>query len=254
MGPRSRWRIRMAQGASLAAVVAVWAAVVNARLFPGDIVPSPAAVAGRIVGLALSADFYGHLRVTAAEIAGGLALAAVAGILLGVAIGARPLLRRAYEPWLHYLAPTPKIVFFPVMLMLFGVGAASKVSLATLGAFFPIVLGTISGVREMDPVLVQVGRGFALSPYRMLTMVYVPAIRAALVNAVRLGFGVAVVVVLLAETKLSSAGIGYLIIDAYRHFDMPLLAALVLVLFGLAILANAGLARLARHGAPAVSR
>jgi NitT/TauT family transport system permease protein len=80
----------------------------------------------------------------------------------------------------------------------------------------------------------------------MITTVYLPAMRAAVVNGMRLGLGVAIIGTLLAETKLSNRGVGYLIIQAYSTFDMPRMYALLIVLFVLAIAANAAMGRFTR--------
>ena len=80
----------------------------------------------------------------------------------------------------------------------------------------------------------------------MATKIYLPAMRGPLVNGVRLGLGVAIIGTLLAQTKLSNRGLGYLIIQAYSTFDMPRMYALIIVLFMLAVAANALIGRLAR--------
>ncbi|MFZ1105006.1 MAG: ABC transporter permease [Hyphomicrobiaceae bacterium] len=228
-----------------ATVVALWEAASASGLFYRDVIPSLLAI-GRALGtLAVSADFYGHLAVSLMEIAQALAIGSGLGIAVGLALGGSRFLSRAFEPYLYYLGPTPKIVFFPVMIMWFGVGPASKVALGALSCFFPVVLMVAAGMRQIDPVLIRVGRSFHASPLQMALKVHLPAMRASILNGVRLGLGVAVVVTVLAETKLSSAGIGYLIMRAYAVFDMPRLYAMLIVLFALAIAANELLGRYA---------
>ncbi len=100
-------------------------------------------------------------------------------------------------------------------------------------------------MREIDKVLIRVGRSFRLTTWQMVTKIYLPAMRAPVVNGVRLGLGVAIIGTLLAETKLSNKGLGYLIIQAYAVFDMPRMYALLTVLFVLAIGVNALIGRLA---------
>ena len=153
-------------------------------------------------------------------------------------VGGSRFLAHAFEPYLYYLGPTPKIIFFPVMIMWFGVGPASKVALGALSCFFPIVLSVAAGMRQIDPVLIRVGRSFHASPLQMAFKIHLPALRAPILKGVRLGFGVAVIATLLAETKLSNAGIGHLIMQAYAVFDMPRMYAMLIVLFALAIAAN----------------
>jgi NitT/TauT family transport system permease protein len=191
-------------------------------------------------------QFYVHLWVTGKEIVVGLAIGGVCGLLAGLVLGANRLLGRAYEAYLYYLGPTPKIIFLPVMIMWFGVGPGSKIAMAALSCFFPIALSTASGMRQIDKVLIRVGKSFRLNAWQMSTKIYLPAMRAPLINGVRLGLGVALIGALLAETRLSSQGVGFLIINAYSVFDMPRMYAILIVLFIFAIGANALISKLGR--------
>jgi ABC-type nitrate/sulfonate/bicarbonate transport system permease component len=133
------------------------------------------------------------------------------------------------------------------MIMWFGVGPGSKIALGAISCFFPVALNVAGGMREIDKVLIRVGKSFRASALQMALKIYLPAIRAPVVTSVRLGLGVAVIGVLLAETKLSNRGLGFMVIDAYARFDMPAMYALVIVIFVLAVGLNAGLTRLARE-------
>src|SRR4029079_11588747 len=103
-----------------------------------------------------------------------------------------------------------------------------------------------AGVRLIDSVLIRVGRSFRLNAWQMVTKIYLPAIREPVVNGVRLGMGVPLIGTLLAETKLSNKGIGFMIIDAYNTFDMARMYSVLLVLFGIAIGANVLVGRASR--------
>jgi ABC-type nitrate/sulfonate/bicarbonate transport system permease component len=122
--------------------------------------------------------------------------------------------------------------------------------MGAVSCFFPIAINTASGMREIERVLIHVGRSFRASTWQMVTKIYVPAMREPIVNGVRLGLGVAVIGTLLAETKLSNRGVGYLIIQAYATFDMPRMYALLIVLFVLAIGANALIGRMSGTDTP----
>jgi ABC-type nitrate/sulfonate/bicarbonate transport system permease component len=190
--------------------------------------------------------FYWHVYVTVMEVATALVIGGLAGLAVGLALGANPFLSKAFERYLYYLGPTPKIVFFPVMIMWFGVGVESKIAMGTLSCFFPIVLSVASGMRQIESVLIRVGRSFRLNTWQMVTKIYLPAMREPIVNGVRLGMGVAMIGTLLAETKLSNKGVGFMIIDAYNTFDMPRMYAVLLTLFVIAIGANVLVGRASR--------
>ena len=221
------------------AMLLAWQALAVSGLFYRDVVPSLPKIGAALIKLLSSGDFYWNLWVTADEIGVALVIGGVAGLLAGLVIGANQSVARAYEPYLYYLGPTPKIIFFPVMIMWFGVDAGSKIAMGAASCFFPIALNVAAGMRQIDRVLIKVGESFRANPWQMTLKIYLPAMRHPVINGLRLGFGVALIGTLLAETKISNRGIGYLVISAYNAFDMPRLYAILIVLFVLAIGANA---------------
>jgi ABC-type nitrate/sulfonate/bicarbonate transport system permease component len=237
-------RVALLRIVIVAVVLAAWEALAASGWLFRDVVPSLTAIGRAIVRLLAHQDFYGNLGITAAEIAVGLAIGGACGLAAGILLGANRFLSRAYESLIYYLGPTPKIIFFPVMIMWFGVGSGSKIAMGAVSCFFPIAISTASGMRQIDRVLIRVGQSFRATTWQMVTKIYLPAMRAPVVNGVRLGLGVAIIGTLLAETKLSNRGLGYLIIQAYATFDMPRMYALLIVLFVLSIGANALIGRL----------
>jgi ABC-type nitrate/sulfonate/bicarbonate transport system permease component len=233
----------------IAGVLVFWELIARSGLLYRDVVPSLLAIGGALVKLLSTSDFYWNLGVTASEVGTALLIGGVSGVVVGLLLGGSRLLSKAYEPYLYYLGPTPKIIFFPVMIMWFGVGPGSKVAMGAISCFFPIALSTAAGMRQIDKVLIRVGRSFRANAWQMATKIYLPAMRHPMINGVRLGLGVAIIGTLLAETKLSNRGIGFLIIQAYSLFDMPRMYAMLIVLFVVAIGANALVGRLGGLGA-----
>ncbi len=236
-------RVALVRVAILAAILIGWEALAASGLLFRDVVPSLTAIGAAVARLLTRPDFYGNLGVTAAEVGIAMLIGGLGGLATGILLGANRFLSRAYESLIYYLGPTPKIIFFPVMIMWFGVGSGSKIAMGALSCFFPIAISTASGMRQIDRVLIRVGRSFRATFWQMVTKIYLPAMRQPVANGLRLGLGVAIIGTLLAETKLSNRGIGYLIIQAYATFDMPRMYALLIVLFVLAIGANALIGR-----------
>jgi NitT/TauT family transport system permease protein len=226
------------------ALLMIWELLARSGWLYRDVVPSLFKVAAAIEDLLTTKDYYFNLAVTSGEIGAALLIGGLSGIAVGLLLGANRFLAKAYEPFLYYIGPTPKIIFFPVMIMWFGVGPESKVALGTLSCFFPVALNVAAGMRQIDKVLVRVGRSFRATGSEMVFKIYLPAMRHPIINGVRLGFGFALIGTLLAETKLSNKGIGFLIIQAYSTFDMPRMYAMLIVLFVLAFGANAAIGRL----------
>jgi ABC-type nitrate/sulfonate/bicarbonate transport system permease component len=240
----NRRQVAAVRVAIIATILLAWEGVAASGLLFRDVVPSLTAIGKAVARLLINPDFYGNLGVTVAEIGVALVIGGSCGLAVGILLGANRFLSRAYESFVYYLGPTPKIIFFPVMIMWFGVGSGSKIAMGVVSCFFPIVISTASGMRQIDRVLIRVGQSFRATTWQMVTKIYLPAMRQPVVNGVRLGLGVAIIGTLLAQTKLSNRGIGYLIIQAYSTFDMPRMYALLIVLFVLAIGANALIGRL----------
>jgi NitT/TauT family transport system permease protein len=231
------------------AILVVWEAVAASGLLYRDVVPSLTAIASALIKLLANSEFYWHLGVTASEVGTGLVIGGGLGLVIGLALGANRLLAESFESYLYYLGPTPKIIFLPIMIMWFGVGPGSKVAMGALSCFFPIALSTAAGMRQIDNVLIRVGQSFRASTLQMAMKIYLPAMRHPLLNGVRLGLGVAIIGTLLAETRLSNRGIGFLITQAYSLFDMPRMYAMLIVLFVLSIGANAVVGLVGRQDA-----
>jgi ABC-type nitrate/sulfonate/bicarbonate transport system permease component len=236
--------VALLRAAIVLAALVLWQLMAVSGRFYGDVVPTLPVIGAALVKLLSARDFYWNLWVTVDEVAVGLLIGGLSGLVAGLVIGANRFVARAFEPYIYYLGPTPKIIFFPVMIMWFGIGAGSKVAMGAVSCFFPIALNVAAGMRQIDPALIKVGRSFRAKPWQMALKIYLPAMRHPIINGLRLGLGVALIGTLLAETKISNRGIGFLVIQAYANFNMPQMYAILIVLFALAIGANALVARL----------
>src|SRR5262245_47549535 len=225
-------------------VLLMWEGLAQSGWLYRDVVPSLAAIGRALYTLLQDPAFYMHLYATFYEIVLGMLIGGASGLAVGILVGGSKLMQRAYEPFLYYLGPCPKIIFFPVMIMWFGVGSGSKIAMGAISCFFPVALNVAGGMREIDKVLIRVGRSFRLNTWQMVTKIYMPAMRHPIINGLRLGFGVCLIGTLLAETRLSNRGVGFLVIQSYTLFDMPQMYSLLIVLFVIAIGANALIGRL----------
>ena len=141
-------------------VLVVWQVVAVSGWFYRDVVPSL-----RIVTVALINCFRATILLEPlGDRPGGCRRSChrrCLGIVAGLIVGANKFLAKAFEPYLYYLGPTPKIIFFPVMIMWFGTGYGSKIAMGTVSCFFPIALNVAAGMRQIDQVLIRVAKAFA---------------------------------------------------------------------------------------------
>ena len=239
LGPVTALRIVI-----VVALLLAWEALAASGLLYRDVVPSLFAIGKALSATLRDPTFYFHLGTTAYEIGIAMLIGGLSGLVVGIVLGGSRFMARAYEAYLYYLGPCPKIIFFPIMIMWFGVGPGSKVAMGAISCFFPVALNAAGGMREIDKVLIRVGKSFRANTWQMVTKIYLPAMRHPVINGVRLGLGVALIGTLLAETKLSNRGIGFLVIQAYSIFNMPQMYALLIILFVIAIGANTLIGRL----------
>ncbi|MBM3537162.1 MAG: ABC transporter permease [Alphaproteobacteria bacterium] len=232
--------------AMLLALWAVWEIAARSGLFYEGIIPSSFLVLdsmGRHVG---DPVFYGHLARTLYEVLAGFALGSAIGLAGGIVVGAHRFTDEASAPYLHGFASTPKIVFLPILMLLFGAGPGSKVGMGAFSAFFPAVIAVAAGMAQVSPVHVKVARGFNASFLQIVRKIYLPSLVAPAITGMRLGLGVAIIGVLLAEIKFSDRGLGHLAIQHYNFFRVADMYAVLLLTFALAVLANALMGRVGK--------
>ncbi len=239
------------RGIAALVLLALWEGAARSGLFYQGVLPPVPLIAAALARLLADPAFWRHAGTTAFEVVCALLIGGTLGVACGIVVGGGRLLRRAYEPALHYLAPTPKIIFLPILIALCGVGPGSKIAMGALSCFFPLALSVASGMAQINPVHLRVARGFGLSRARTLRSVVMPSLVQPLVTGLRLGLGVAVIGCLLGEIKLSNRGLGFLAIQYYGQFRIPEMYAVLLVVFALAGLGNAAAGRLRPRGATA---
>jgi len=218
-----------------------WQALAMSGLLFQDVMPPLQVLAGGLGAVVLDGGFWANAAVTGAELFLALLIGGVAGAAVGLLLGVSAFMSAAFERWITWLGPTPKIILFPVLILLCGVGPGSKVAMGAVSCFFPMVLSTAAAVRGVDPVLLRVARSFRCGPWQTVLKIYLPSTVAPLLNGVRLGFGLALIGVLLAETKLSNQGIGFAVMQAYARFDMPRMYGLLILVVGFAAAVNIAL-------------
>lgn len=241
----------LARVIAAAVLLAAWQALALSGLLFRDVVPPLGSLAAGLWSAVTDPALWRNAVVTGGELLAAILVGGVLGLAVGLLLGASSFMAAAFERWITWFGPTPKIILFPVLILFFGVGPGSKVAMGAVSCFFPVVLSTAAAVRGVDPVLLRVARSFRARRHQTLLKVYLPATVAPLLNGARLGFGVALIGVLLAETKLSNQGIGFAVMQAYARFDMPRMYGLLILVVSFAAAVNVALGHGARRAAGA---
>jgi sulfonate transport system permease protein len=166
------------------------------------------------------------------------ALACVVGVLLGVFLGLAPIISDSVDPILEFLRAIPGVALVPVALLLLGIGPGMKISVIVYGAFWPILLNTVDGVRALDPVVADVTRSYHISGFSKLRRVVLPAALPQIVAGMRTSLSIAITIVVFSEMAGSTKGIGYQLIKAQGTFAIPDMWADMLLLGLLGYLLN----------------
>jgi NitT/TauT family transport system permease protein len=214
-------------------LLAVWHFAVVAT--GTKIFPSPLAVAKGLTQLP-------HLRAYTLDslfrVACGYGAAVLLGVPAGLALGWWSALAKATNPLIQMLRPISPLAWMPLAVIWFGVSNLAPIFLIFLASFFPVVVATMNGVRNVPPVFVQAGRNFGLSTGALLARVIVPAVLPRILVGLRIAFGVAWLVLVAAEMIAVDSGLGYLIIDARnagKRYDLVVGGMLLIGVIGLAL-------------------
>jgi NitT/TauT family transport system permease protein len=218
------------RAAILVALLGAWE-IVARTANPLLYVPPSAAVPAlaRLLALDSYPDLAEHLWLTLREILMAYVLAIAAGLGCGAALGLHRLVGRAYGPILAALYAVPAVVWYPSLMLFFGLDAASKVAFGFLLGFFPITLAVLAGIRQVNPQLLTVARAFGASGVTAFRKVMLPSMLFTLVGGLRTGLALTVIGVIVGEILGSKAGMGSLINHAYGLFRTADYVALVVV-------------------------
>jgi ABC-type nitrate/sulfonate/bicarbonate transport system permease component len=151
------------------------------------------------------------------------------------------------EPLLEMLRPLPKVALLPPLMLLLGLGIGFKVTIVALGVFFPVVVNTIQGARGVDRTLVDCARTFGRGSGALLWRVILPAAAPMILAGMRVGLGLALILVVLAEMLAGTGGLGYLIVDMQRSFRIVDMYAWLVLLALLGYALNAVFVALERR-------
>jgi NitT/TauT family transport system permease protein len=179
-------------------------------------------------------EFLMHARVSLAEFFLGFGLALAVSLPLAALMVTSDRARYRIDPPLMALDIAPNLVLLPVMIIWLGIGMASKVAVVFLGAFFPIIVNTMAGMRETEPKLVTAARAFGASRLAIFRSILIPAALPSFLMGIRLGVGRGVLGVVVGELYASQAGIGYQLVTygSAMRVDLLLVYALVVSIFG----------------------
>jgi NitT/TauT family transport system permease protein len=204
-------KVQAARIAIAVAILSIWEAA-GRWTFAGQIFfPPPSAVAAAAVRMVRDGTLERNLAATLARLLAGFVAGAIPAVAIGAWLGVSRRARRVLDPFLAAAHATPKIAVFPLLLLVFGLGEKAMVALVALSAFFPLMLNTCEGVRQIDPTYFDVARSCGASAARTVLRVIIPGSLPMMLVGVRLALTIALLLTIAAEILTAKTGLGCLV-------------------------------------------
>lgn len=217
-------------------LVAAWQGASSLGLANPYLLPSPARVGAALARAAATGELWRHAAISLARVLEGFALASALAFPSALLVFNAPALGRALDPVLTFLRNVPPLALVPLLILWLGIGEASKLALIVLSSFFPIFMGTLTGLGSVDPKLVEMGRSLGFSRAAVLGRIMIPESVPSVANGLRLGLGYSWRALVGAEMVAASSGLGYWILDAEEMARVDVMFAGILAIGALGIL------------------
>lgn len=182
--------------------------------------------------------FLPHVTETGLAFLQALAIAWIGGVGIGVLLGGHKLSGEVAEPILVGLYSLPKITLYPVILLLFGLGMPAKVAFGALHGIIPVVLFTMSAVRNVNRTYLRAGRSMRLTPTQMAWHILIPATLPEIFSGLRIGFSLTLLGTMLGELFASQRGLGFLLMTAIDLNDVATILAIAVLISLFAVVTN----------------
>lgn len=218
----------LAPVAAITLTLALWELTVRAGVISEDSVPTMTATVSELASELTKAHFWSAVGNTLEGWALGLGIAMAIGIPLGIVIGSNRWTFRALRIPLEFLRPIPSVALIPLAVLIYGSGLESKVFLAAFAALWPLLIQTIYGVQDVDPVAADTVRSFGLGRLARLWRLTLPSAVPYIVTGVRISSAISLTLVVTAELVIGAAGLGREINTARSGGDLEAMYALTL--------------------------
>jgi NitT/TauT family transport system permease protein len=198
------------------AFLALWEAVVRLGNVNQLIVPAPAAVLGTMIDLTVDGRLPWAITVSLHRVLQGFIYGSLLGIGLGLLVGWFRAVEDTVDPLVAAIYPIPKSALFPLFILWFGLGETSKVMTILIGVLFLVLINTVTGVKAIDPVLLKAARDLGANQRQIFTKVVIPGALPNIFTGLRLGAGMALILVFITEIEATRAGLGFLLWESYQ--------------------------------------
>jgi len=171
-----------------------------------------------LIEMLRTGDLLAHTAISLQRLAYGTIVGALPALILGIAMGLNRPIRALFDPLIAATYPVPKSAILPLALLIFGLGEGSKIFMVAIGVFFPMVINTTTGVLGISKIYLDVGRNYKASRWNTFWTIALPGALPVIVTGLKLGIGIGLVLIAVAEMVGARSGLGYLIWSAWSTF------------------------------------
>jgi len=223
--------------ALLLTVLAAWEATVSGGVVNRHLFPAPSSIAGSLTDGLSSGAFLQHAAITLTQASIGFGIAVSAGILMAALIAEFRTVERVVYPYLIAIQTMPKIALAPLFIIWFGFGMPSKIVVATIISFFPVLVNTIAGLKNTDQGRLDVLRSLGASRWSCFALAKLPGALPYVFSGVSVAVVFSLTGTIVGEFVGATGGLGFLILQANARMDIPQVFAILVVLGGIGVLA-----------------
>jgi len=232
---------------AIVALLLLWEAAPRLGLVDNVFLPPFSTVAQAWWTLLLDGTLFDNFRASLVRSLSGFGLAVTIGVTLGLLIGWYTRFAQLLNPVIELFRNTAALALLPVFILILGIGQTSKIAIVLYACLWPILLSTITGVRNVDPLLIKSARSLGLSPARLFQKVILPAAVPTIFTGIRLAGASSILVLIAAEMVGATAGLGFYITYTQNNFQIPQMYAGIVTISLLGFTFNYALVRLERR-------
>jgi ABC-type nitrate/sulfonate/bicarbonate transport system permease component len=197
-------------------VFALWELLADTHVIDTRFFPAPSSIAGTFGTLIGNGQLLANTTISLERLFIGFLLGAIPALIIGLTMGLYRPIRVLVDPLILGTYPIPKSAILPLILLIFGLGEPSKIVMVAIGVFYPVVINTVSGVLQIPKMYLDVGNNFGASRWKMFTTIALPGALPFIMTGIKLGAGMGLILIAIAEMIGAQSGLGYMIWNAWQ--------------------------------------
>lgn len=223
-------RDRLINIASPVGLLLLWELAVRLGMLDPRFFPAPSVILTHLVALSASGELWENTWASLRRLFWGFLLGGIPALLLGISMGLSRMLRAIIDPLVSATYPIPKSAIMPLLLLIFGLGEGSKVVMVAIGVFYPVLINSMAGVLEINKIYLDVGHNFRASRWQMFRTIALPGALPLIISGIKLGVGMGLILIAIAEMIGAKSGLGYMIWNAWEILSVETMYVGLLVI------------------------